>query len=259
MDYLKELSKQLGGRIQAQNLSNWNLNGNSFRVIIAKDYKGYKMEVDEFEDLFQIGIKVESDLAFSINNPDKLFGFTDPTSISDFPYKVYFSDNENDLNLLHQSEFIPFWNSFSAKIKDLELSQNEGVFIYSNVIYLAISPTRNLIPIVDYVIDLINDNSSIFQKSRNERIYARNIPERLRHLIPLMKKWSVGDDSEREQMIEETGEKQKKKLIKLVYPFMIEINEFLDSFGDEALSNEAVLLGNLAELVSELMADNPAV
>src|ERR1700733_12078878 len=109
MDYLKEFSKQLGGRTQTQNHSNWNL-GTSFRVIIVKDYKGYKIEVDEFENLLQIGIKVESDLAFSINNPDKIFGFMDPTIIDDFPYKLYFSDTENDLNLLQQSEFLPFWN-----------------------------------------------------------------------------------------------------------------------------------------------------
>jgi hypothetical protein len=252
MDYLKELSKQLGGRIQTQNHSNWNLNGNSFRVIIARDYKGYKIEVNEFENLFQIGIKVESDLAFSINNPDKIFGFTDPTSIGDFPYKVYFSDSKNDLNLLQQSEFSPFWNSFAAKIRELELSKNESIFIYNNVIYLAISPKRSLVPIVDYVIDLINNNGSIFQKAKNGKIYAKNIPENLRHLIPLLKKWSISDDSEREQLIEETSEKQKNKLVNSIYPLMREINEFLDSFQDSPLTNEAILLGNLAELVSEL-------
>jgi len=176
MDYLKKLSKQLGGRIQAQNHSNWNLNGNSFRVIIAKDYKGYKIEVNEFENLFQIGIKVESNLAFSINNPDKIFGFTDPTSISDFPYKVYFSDSENGFNLLQQPEFLTFWNSFIVKIKELELSKNESVFIYRNFIYLVISPIRNLIPIVDNLIDLIYNNGSIFQKFKDNKIYAKNIP-----------------------------------------------------------------------------------
>ncbi|HEY8784220.1 MAG TPA: hypothetical protein VIM16_21510 [Mucilaginibacter sp.] len=55
--------------------------------------------------------------------------------------------------------------------------------------------------------------------------------------------------------MEETSEKQKKKLIKTVYPYMIEINEFLDSLGDEPLGHEAILLGNLAELVSELQID----
>ena len=55
--------------------------------------------------------------------------------------------------------------------------------------------------------------------------------------------------------MEETSEKQKKKLVKTVWPYMVGINEFLDSFGDEPLSHEAILLGNLAELISELQVD----
>ena len=52
--------------------------------------------------------------------------------------------------------------------------------------------------------------------------------------------------------MEETTEKQKKKIVNKVYPYMTEINEFLNSFGDNPLSHEAILIGNLAELVSEI-------
>ena len=63
---------------------------------------------------------------------------------------------------------------------------------------------------------------------------------------------NIQDDCEREQLMEETSQKQKVKLLNTVNPLMNTINQFLDSFGDEPLSHEAILLGNLAELISEL-------
>ena len=48
------------------------------------------------------------------------------------------------------------------------------------------------------------------------------------------------------------SEKEKQKLIKAVRPFFNEINAYLDSFKDGPLSEEAMSMGNLAELVSEL-------
>jgi hypothetical protein len=43
-----------------------------------------------------------------------------------------------------------------------------------------------------------------------------------------------------------------KKLIKQVSPYMKDINTFLDSFKYQPLTEEATLIENLAELVSEL-------
>ena len=76
---------------------------------------------------------------------------------------------------------------------------------------MALASDRNLVSILDDFIDLVNKNGEIFRKEIRERIFKKNIPENLRHLIPLLKKWSIPDDSEREQLMEETKEKQKKK------------------------------------------------
>lgn len=43
-----------------------------------------------------------------------------------------------------------------------------------------------------------------------------------------------------------------KKLIEQVSPYMKEINTFLDSFNDKPLTERATIVGNLAELVTEL-------
>ncbi len=102
----------------------------------------------------------------------------------------------------------------------------------------------------------MESSGSTFLENANNGIIAKNIPDNLKHLIPLLKKYSISDDGEREQLVEDIDEKQKKKLIRSVEPFMSEINNFLDSFQDNHLSDEAILLGNLAELVSELQVDN---
>ena len=255
MDYLKELSNELGGTIRSQNCSNWNLNGTSYRALIVKGYKGYKIEINDFGKIYEMCINVESDFAFSINIPDKLFGFVTAARIVDFPYNVYFSDDD-DISPSENVDFKVFMNPFLSKIKELLLAEDEGVFYYQNWINIVLNPSRNLIAILDYTIDLIGNNSLIFSKNNKERIYKKNIPENLRPLVPLLKKWSIPDDSEREQLMEETSEKQERNLVKKVNPYMPKINAFLDSFGDEALSHEAILLGNLAELISELQIIN---
>ncbi len=45
-------------------------------------------------------------------------------------------------------------------------------------------------------------------------------------------------------------QKKKDELINSVTPFMEDINYFLNSFKDELLTEEAILINNLAELVS---------
>ncbi len=125
------------------------------------------------------------------------------------------------------------------------------MFYYANLIELVLKVDRNLKPILDDFIELIDANPLIFKRNKKEKIFAKNIPENLRHLIPILKKWCIADD-EREQLLEEANEKQKAKLLMTVNPSMSGIDEFLDSFVDGPLNYEAILLGNLAKLISEL-------
>lgn len=248
----------MGGKIHSHHLINWNFNGTSYRELIVKDYKGFKIVIDEYEKIFDIhviGKSLGSDFAFAINIPNKLFFFNTPTRFDGSSYKAYLAENDNVIDLLKNKDFLLFWESFCKMTNDLAFSNIEGVFFCTGEIHLALSFEQNIVPIIEYTIDLINSNPLIFYKVKDERIFKKSMPENLRALVPLLKKWSIPDDSEREQLMEETSEKQKKNLVKRVYPFMSEINRFLDSFGDEPLSHEAILLGNLAELVSELQIE----
>jgi hypothetical protein len=65
----------------------------------------------------------------------------------------------------------------------------------------------------------------------------------------------VGDDDLRAELISKASAKTRRRLRDETLPRLPDINVFLDSFGDDALSPEAILLGNLAEAVLELPAD----
>jgi hypothetical protein len=255
MDYLEILSEQFKGNIKSQEHQSYNFKEISYRRLIIKNYKQYKIEVDDFGSLFAIKIKANSDLAFSINNPDKLFLFDTPVSIKGLPYNVFVS--EDNSTLLQNECLNKFWNSIIDLSGKIKFYADETVFFYKNHIYFALHSDRNLIPIVDEIVDLVDANTDIFKKNDRRVISSKKVPANLKPLLPLLKKYSLSDDAEREELIDKMKKSQKIKIIKTVEPLMHEINHYLDSFKDSPLSEEAILIGNLAELVSELMIKKP--
>lgn len=251
MDYLKELSVALGGKISSNNCYNWNIGLTSLRKLVVKNYNGHRFRIDEYgPTMFMVDCFIEADFSFSVNNPDKIFFYDKPFDIADYPYKVYIDSDNNDP--FQEEKFGGLIESFVRELKQFELSAAESIFIYQNCIALALNSTRNIIATIDVLVALIDKYDALFKKKADRKIYRKNLPENLQVLVPIIKKWAVSDDGERQQLVEESTEKQKRHLVKTVAPYMAEINNFLDSFGEQPLSDEAILLGNLAELVSEL-------
>ena len=124
MDYLKELTTYIGGKIKRQEILNANFKERSFRRLLTKNYKGHKIKVDDYGEVYLLGLNINSDLAFSINNPEKIFLYNKAINLGDVPYKVYASDV--DYNPLKNEYLRAFWESFSNKIKVLQLSANES-------------------------------------------------------------------------------------------------------------------------------------
>ena len=249
MDNLKDISLRIGGRIRRQDHFNVNLDEKSFRRLVIKDYKRFQIQIDEYKTLYTIGIKVDSILALSINKPDKIFLFNKPFVIDNAPYKLYVSSEEN---LLKDESIKHFLISILGLLKAMNLSSNEGVFIYKNLILFAFHIHRNIIAVLDDIIDLINDNRQIFEnKEVSEISLPKEIPEKLKPLLPFLK-YSVSDDVERNQMIEQMKKSQKERIINSVTPFMDEMNEYLNTFNDKPFNEAALFIQNLAELVSEL-------
>ncbi len=72
--------------------------------------------------------------------------------------------------------------------------------------------------------------------------------EGLRGLIP---KWTLSDDEERSEMLQEASSAELKSFVATVSPHIPAIDEYLDSFGDEPPPEAAVALGALAECCLE--------
>ena len=78
------------------------------------------------------------------------------------------------------------------------------------------------------------------------------VPEVLRPIIPLTKRWAIGDDKKRTRRFAKASARTKERLIHTVKPLFPEIERYLDSFGDDPIPEEAALIMHLAEGVAEM-------
>jgi len=250
MDYLKNLSAQIGGKIRNQNLLDVNFQVKSFRALVLKDYKHFKFQIDDHDSICSIGFKINTDIAFAVNKPDRIMNFKIPLSLEGLSYTVYVS--ESDLDLVERKNFLQACHSIGTLLEKINIFPEEAVFVYRNALHFALNTNRNLVSIIDDIIELLNANSKIFKRTIRTVISKDNLPEMFWPLVPLLKKYSVSDDSERDELVEGMKKVQIKKIIESVEPYMNDINMYLDSFKEKPLNEEAMLLGNLAELVTEL-------
>ena len=65
------------------------------------------------------------------------------------------------------------------------------------------------------------------------------VPEGLRDLIPMAEMWGIGDDVIRSDFEEKASEEEKRRFTEALKGRTARITEWLDSFGDELMSEEA--------------------
>ena len=254
MDYLKELAIQTGGKIRSLNGFNSNFKEKTFRSLSIKDFKQHKIEIYDFGSLCSIEIRISTDAAFAINNPDRVLYYDIPVYLDAIPYTIYVSDS--NIDLVEKIYFHKVCEALGRFLKHINIVPEESVFVTWSAIFFAFKTDRNLILILEGIVELLNTNNEIFKRTVRNMFLAKNIPEQLRLLVPLIKKYGIPDDTEREQLREGMKKNKKTQLIETIAPYMSEINKFLDSFKEEPLSEEATRVGNLAELVTELMIKN---
>jgi hypothetical protein len=250
MDYLEQLTAHTGGKIRKQDYLNINFAHKSFRSLIIKDFKNWKLRINDYNELCSIEMKVNVAFAFALNKPDKVLFYDIPLSLKEVPYTVYVS--ESNIDLVNDMKFVQACRLLAQFLQKLIAFPDEAVFVYRNGVAFALRTNRDMALILEQIIELISTNSNIFKRTVRKIISVERIPGNLQPLIPLIKKYSISDDLEREQLIEGMKKTEIKKLIEQVSPYMKDINSFLDSFKDQPLTEEAALIGYLAELVTEL-------
>jgi hypothetical protein len=77
------------------------------------------------------------------------------------------------------------------------------------------------------------------------------LPIQFRPLLPLIRKWSISDDEDRELFLGEQPLSVLLRFVEQVQPFLTSINSYLDSFGNRELPKEAIALSRLAECAAE--------
>lgn len=83
-------------------------------------------------------------------------------------------------------------------------------------------------------------------------LQAEDVPENLRHLVPLAEKWGIGDDVERAEFIERAAIGDRQALVRAITPYQSQITAWLDSFGTDPLSDEAAAFMYMQLAVEEM-------
>jgi hypothetical protein len=257
MDKFIELSKRFRGKVLNANILNGNLNSTSTRRIVIKDYESYKVVIEDYGDRYLVGIPIDCNLAFSVNNPDRVFAFRKLASVNEFSFKIYTSDDDSDNDQLNDEQVLLFLRGLGRCLSDIELLDYETVYVYNNYIYFSLSSSRDFSVTIKWIVSLVVSNRDIlFSQSRRERISMAEIPAELRTLTSLIKQFGIADDLNRDELINKMSRRDKENLVKIVGPLLTRINSFLDSFRNSERTETAIQIAALAEMVSELKLDN---
>ncbi|MEQ8476142.1 hypothetical protein [Fulvivirga sp.] len=234
-DKLKQIAELLGKKVKKSNVVG---SGLTFDL---KDYKGFKIKFYSYPLTIKIDIKVDSFIAVSFNQPDSICLINQPVSI-EYPTRIFVSSSDKKKNV------IEFADKIRALINEVNLEHSESIVIYTNQLSADINLDRDIVSTIDILIKIIGHNESKNKTIKN----VNDLPDNLRDLHTLFDKYAISDDQERGELIESLTSREIKSLIDKVDKRTGEINEFLDSFDDRPLTDNAQLLMSLTELVMEL-------
>ncbi len=84
------------------------------------------------------------------------------------------------------------------------------------------------------------------------------VPEDLRDLLPLAKKWAIGDDVERAHFRDSVPATERRELIDIVSPKWDRLEQYCPARRDEvAVPDEVVLFDMMAEAATEIWTEFP--
>jgi len=137
---------------------------------------------------------------------------------------------------------------FSLLILELALQTDEKVSIFRNNIsvYLKKPTIARTIACIDALITL----AAKIEISKEE-LDLTILPSKFHSLIPLISKWAIGDDTDRESFLENLSRGKLKEFIEEVEPYLQSIDSYLASVRQHPPSEEVCALARLAECAFE--------
>lgn len=88
-----------------------------------------------------------------------------------------------------------------------------------------------------------------------QRLNPEQVPEDLRHLVPLAEKWGIGDDVDRNAKVESSTPAEREELRAAITPLDSRIQAWLDSFGKDLMTDEAAAFMYMLIAIEEMPAD----
>jgi len=137
-------------------------------------------------------------------------------------------------------------------IRALSLDHGESLHILQGQIALYLK--RNEIKVVLEAITIFSKFVCSLPEGKDEAIDFENLPKEFHALIPLIKRWGIADDDERNEVLSKASSSTINRLVQKVTPYFDAINHYLNSFTDVPLPEHAVALRSLAECVSEALS-----
>ena len=241
---IKNKIKQFRPTSQKQNIIYPNINDKATQFYKFKDDRGNKFRIWIFTDRIMLETPLATSLLFSINIPDKICLANKFLENIGGIGKLY-TDNSKDeqvklcINLLKE-DLISF-----------HFDHTEGLTVYGNWLQLILKNNRQ----ISSEIEVCERIKSIIELNYPRKIYNvdyADLPTNLRQLVEKFESWAISDDFEREEKSKEMTKKERTELIETIECKCDDINVFLDTFGEKPLTDGAIKLQCLAELVMEL-------
>ena len=89
------------------------------------------------------------------------------------------------------------------------------------------------------------------------QLNANNVPEDLRHLVPLAERWGIGDDVDRNAAVDRATPAERQELERAIAPSDARITAWLDSFRQQPMTDEAAAFMYMQLALEEMRAGTP--
>jgi hypothetical protein len=102
-----------------------------------------------------------------------------------------------------------------------------------------------------------SDPSASATEVRAQRLDPAQVPDDLRHLVPVAERWGIGDDVDRNAKVDAATPAERDELATALEPHHARITAWLDSFGQGLMSDEAAAFMYMQLAHAEMRAGNP--
>jgi len=254
------LARVIGGRVGR--CQNFNPNQGEWETREVKGrVRDYRVRAGEASSTISLEIRgFETTVAFALGTPDKICLMNQRLEV-----RAPLTRLQAFVSKTLDPELAREWLQDSQNLKALKAlgcSKDEPLQVYRNGVVMQVSRERatpeqlaRLLDVADRCPRLARQVKPGHSIVDGLELDPQLLPEDLRRLVPYIIRWAVGDDIEREETLSRAKRKEIAQLLKDVGPSLSRIDEYLDRFGSDPLSNEAVLLGRLAEAVAEARAN----